>query len=98
MFYKVNQWPDIILSTHLEEPILNGIGYQGKSGWQFSTKEGSTFLLDPSVIWGTCHETSKDECSLSKIAEGLKNRPFVCIKNLQIFLRSLTLQMRKKEQ
>ncbi len=61
-----------------------------------SVQEKGLSLIDPSVIWGACHETSKDDCSLSKIAEGSKDRPFVCMKNLQIFLRSLTLQMWKR--
>jgi hypothetical protein len=86
-------------STHIGTftSILYGIGYQGKSRWKFSTKERSIFnghLLDLRRF----SETRRDKCSLWKIAEGLKDRPCVCIKNLQIFLRSLTLQMWKKEQ
>jgi hypothetical protein len=50
-----------------------------------SVQKKGLSLIDPCVIRGACHETSKDECSLSKIAEGSKDRPFVCIKNHHIF-------------
>jgi hypothetical protein len=95
-FTMSSRGPDIILSTHLEDSIFYGIGYQGKSGWKFSTKERSIFNR-PFLDLRRLSETSKDECSLWKFAEGLKGRPCVCITNLQIFLRTLPLQMWKKE-
>jgi hypothetical protein len=41
--HSAHEWPDIFLSTHLQDSIFYGIGYQGKSGWQFNTGERSIF-------------------------------------------------------